>query len=70
METLIVHPDSNDKLKALKAVMKALNINFEVESREQKEDRVLYAAMEEGRKTPLLNDSEADSFLSSLRSAK
>lgn len=70
METLIVHPDSNDKLKALKAVMKALNINFEVESREQKEDRVLYAAMEEGRKTPLLNESEAGSFLSSLRSAK
>jgi hypothetical protein len=30
METLIVHPDNNEKLSALKAVMKALKIRFEV----------------------------------------
>jgi hypothetical protein len=28
METLIVHPDSKEKLTALKAVLKALKINF------------------------------------------
>lgn len=29
MDTLIVHTDSEDKLKALKAVLKALKIDFE-----------------------------------------
>jgi hypothetical protein len=29
MTTLIVHPDNNEKLKALKVVMKALKISFE-----------------------------------------
>ncbi len=29
METLIIHTDNKDKLNALKAVLKALNIDFE-----------------------------------------
>lgn len=29
METLIVHTDSEEKLKALKAILKALKIDFE-----------------------------------------
>jgi len=32
MNTIIVHPDSEEKWKALKAVMKALNIEFEFSS--------------------------------------
>lgn len=70
METLIVHPDNEDKLAALKAVMKVLHIKFEIESREHKEDRALHVAMEEGRKTSLLSDKATSAFLSSLRSAK
>ena len=29
MNYLIVHPDSNDKLTAVKAVLKALNVDFD-----------------------------------------
>lgn len=29
MSTLIIHPDSKSKLRAIKAVLKALNVSFE-----------------------------------------
>jgi hypothetical protein len=35
MNTIIVHPDSEEKWKALKAFMTALNIPFELPSKEK-----------------------------------
>lgn len=32
MQTLIIHPDNKEKLEAVKAVLKALNVLFETKS--------------------------------------
>lgn len=32
METIIAHPENGDKLKAIKAVLKALNVAFETKA--------------------------------------
>lgn len=70
METLIAHPDNPEKLNALKAVMKALNIRFDIAQNEEELDQALGEAMEEGRKTALLSEAETKAFLETLKNAK
>lgn len=41
METLIVQPKSKEQLTALKAIMKALKIDFKTEKRMDETDRIL-----------------------------
>ena len=65
--TLLVSPRNKQQEKVLKAFLTSLDISFHSED---EEDAALLNAMEKGRKTPLLNAEEKNSFLQKLKSAK
>jgi hypothetical protein len=65
--TLIVTPKNKKEEKVLKAFLNSLEIGFHSEA---DEDAALYNAMQQGRKTALLNKTEKDNFLKTLKQVK
>lgn len=65
--TLIVTPKNKREEKVLKAFLSSLSIGFHSEA---EEDAALFAAMEKGRKTSMLNKKEQLDFLTRLKQAK
>ena len=65
--TLVVTPKTKNEEKVLKAFLQSLNIGFHTEA---EEDAALIKAMQQGRKTSLLNESEKKAFLNKLKNAK
>jgi hypothetical protein len=65
--TLIVTPKNKKEEKVLKAFLNSLEIGFHSET---DEDAALYNAMQQGRKTALLNKTEKDNFLKRLKQVK
>jgi hypothetical protein len=49
MESLLIHPDSNEDLTLLLALAKKMGISARIISEEEKEELGLLRAMEEGR---------------------
>jgi hypothetical protein len=63
---LIVRAKNKREEKVVKAFLSSLNIDYHSEVQE---DRALYKAMSEGRKTPRLRPHERTKFLESLRNS-
>lgn len=64
---LIVTPKNKKEETVLKAFLNSLKIGFHSEA---DEDAALFFAMQNGRKTPLLNKAETDDFLKRLKQKK
>ncbi|CAN5872366.1 hypothetical protein BH24BAC1_BH24BAC1_12050 [soil metagenome] len=57
MESLLIHPDSQEDLTLLLALAKKMGISARVITEEEKEDLGLLKAMEEGRTTDFVSRS-------------
>jgi len=64
--TLVVNPKNKKQEKIIKAIMQSLDISFYTE---EEEDAAIYAAMQEGRKSPILNNTQKEKFLTKLKNA-
>jgi hypothetical protein len=62
--TLIITPKNKKQEKIVKAFLNSLEIGFHSEA---EEDAALYTAMQKGRKTPLLNNKQKNTFLHNLK---
>ncbi len=58
--TLVVNPKNIKEEKIIKAIMQSLDIRFYTED---DEDAALNIAMQEGRKSPLLNETQKEKVL-------
>jgi hypothetical protein len=63
---LIITPRNKQEEKIVKAFLNSLEIDFHSES---EEDAALHAAMQKGRKSPLLNNTQKKVFLHKLKQA-
>lgn len=63
---LIITPRNKQQEKIVRAFLNSLEIGFYSET---EEDAALYAAMQKGRKSPLMNSSEKKVFLNNLKQA-
>ena len=65
--TLVINTKNKKEEQVLKAFLQSLKIGFYSET---DEDAALFAAMEKGKKTGLLNNKEKENFIASLKKAK
>ncbi len=65
--TLIITPKNKKEEKVLKAFLNSLSIGFHSE---EEEEKALYLAMQNGRKTALLTKVEKATFLKRLKQAE
>lgn len=65
--SLIINPKNKQQEKVVRAFLTSLNIGFYSEA---EEEAALAAAIQKGRKTPLLNKAEKADFLRRLKQAK
>lgn len=63
---LIITPGNKQQERIVRAFLNSLKIGFYSET---EEDAALYAAMQKGRKSQLLNSSEKKIFLNKLKQA-
>jgi hypothetical protein len=64
---LIINPRNKQQEKVVRAFLSSLNIGFHSEA---EEDAALVIAMQKGRKTALLTNTEKAHFLKRLKQAK
>lgn len=64
---LIINPRNKQQEKVVRAFLSSLNIGFHSEA---EEDAALVIAMQKGRKTALLTNTEKTNFLKRLKQAK
>jgi len=67
MAEYIVRTKNKKEEKVIEAFLSSLDIDFHTQAQE---DEALYKAMQDDRKTPLLNKEEKEEFLKQLKSAK
>lgn len=65
--TLIVTPRNKREERVLKSFLNSLSIRYHSEA---EEEAALIKAMQQGRKTPLLNKSEKSAFIRNLKLTK
>ncbi len=65
MTTITVNITNEKAEKAIRSVIEALGLEYEIESEE--EDKALFMAMEEGQRQGRLSEDEKVAFLTSLR---